>query len=116
MSSLVELERPGAHHSSPVFPPHLFRPGDIASIAEHSSTAAKGKKKEETGSKDIEGVVYKISDTKIVIAIRQNESSSEELDLPERCKVYVCAIYPRKLCLIPVLYSLKLANDATFER
>lgn len=93
MCSLVELERPGAHHASPVFPPHLFRPGDIASIAEHSSTAAKGKKKEETASKDIEGVVYKISDTKIVIAIRQNESSSEELDLPERCKVYVCAIY-----------------------
>lgn len=51
----------------------------------------KGKKAAKDGAaKDIEGVVFKVSDTKIVIAIRQNEASSEELELPERCKVYVC--------------------------
>ncbi|KDN46555.1 hypothetical protein RSAG8_04208, partial [Rhizoctonia solani AG-8 WAC10335] len=28
--SLIELERPSAYHTLPNFPPHTFRPGDIA--------------------------------------------------------------------------------------
>lgn len=103
--SLIELERPSAHHATPEFPPHLFRPGDIAAIAEHSTTTTgKGKKpaKDSLASKDIEGVVYKVSDQKIVIAVKQNDSTSEELDLPERCKVYVT--------MIPFLHSIHLLS------
>ncbi|KAG6899406.1 hypothetical protein C0993_010517 [Termitomyces sp. T159_Od127] len=46
----------------------------------------------------LEGVVYKISDTRIVIAVDSSDSSSENLDLPERCRV------------------VKLANSVTYDR
>ncbi|KAA1474386.1 P-loop containing nucleoside triphosphate hydrolase protein [Dentipellis sp. KUC8613] len=104
--TLVELERPTAYHTSPIFPPHTLRPGDLARIEENvSSTGAprKSAKKGKTGSEGksnqgAEGVVYKVSDTRIVIAVEPSESSSEDLDLPERCRV------------------LKLANSVTYDR
>ncbi|CAL1709626.1 unnamed protein product [Somion occarium] len=48
-------------------------------------------------SKAPEGVVYKVTDVRIVIAIDTSDSS-EELDLPDRCRV------------------LKLANSVTYDR
>ncbi|KAF8186355.1 P-loop containing nucleoside triphosphate hydrolase protein, partial [Pholiota molesta] len=99
--TLVELDRPSAYHTSPIFPPHNLRPGDLARIEAHvSSTAATKKPKATTTTKgsQAEGVVYKVSDTRIVIAVDSSESSSEELDLPERCRV------------------LKLANSITYDR
>lgn len=101
---MVELERPTAYNSSPLFPPHTFRPGDIARIEEHVSTGstkktAKGKKPTDAkSSRSAEGVVYKVSDVRIVIALNASESSSEDLDLPDRCRV------------------VKLANSVTFDR
>ncbi|KAF9467175.1 AAA domain-containing protein [Collybia nuda] len=102
--TLVELERPTAYHSSPTFPPHTFRPGDLARIeANVSGSNVKRAKKNVSGSEKTkavqpEGVVYKVSDTRIVIAIEPSESGSEDLDLPERCRV------------------LKLANSVTYDR
>ncbi|KII91711.1 hypothetical protein PLICRDRAFT_173519 [Plicaturopsis crispa FD-325 SS-3] len=103
--TLVELERPAAYHSSVIFPPHTFRPGDLARIEENVTTSANGatKKKKtstiDTKSNNAEGVVYKVSDTRIIIAVDPSTSSnSEELDLPERCRV------------------LKLANSVTYDR
>ncbi|EJU01057.1 P-loop containing nucleoside triphosphate hydrolase protein [Dacryopinax primogenitus] len=107
--SLVELERPTAYHTSPIFfSPHTFRPGDLARIDQHVVSSArkpiKGKKATngETGEtgKAVEGVVYRVSDTKIVIAIDGDRGAqeSEDLDLPERCRV------------------LKLANTVTYDR
>ncbi|KAL6306936.1 AAA domain-containing protein [Sparassis latifolia] len=104
--TLLELERPTAYHSTPLFPPHTFRPGDLARIEENISTSsankktAKGKK---SGSSEtqrgtgVEGVVYKVSDTRVVIAI-DAESGGDDLDLPERSRL------------------LKLANSATYDR
>ncbi|KAF8128688.1 AAA domain-containing protein [Boletus edulis] len=106
--TLVELERPSAYHSSPLFPPHTFRPGDLARIEENVSTtqkktSSKGKKVQSTaidtkGPTPPEGVVYKVTDTRIVIAVGTPESGDAELDLPERCRV------------------VKLANSVTYDR
>ncbi|KAJ1301038.1 hypothetical protein OPQ81_003459 [Rhizoctonia solani] len=104
--SLIELERPSAYHTSPNFPPHTFRPGDIARI-EPNVTSTSGKrgarssKKQALTSGDIdtqasvEGVVYKVSDTRIVVSV---EAESQDIELPERCRV------------------VKLANSVTFDR
>lgn len=108
--SLIELERPAAHHTSTSFPPHSFRPGDLARIDEGStssqaprSKAAKAKpgaSKDKGESTGTEGVVYKVSSTKIIIAVDapKSDSKSDELDIPEHCWV------------------VKLANTVTFDR
>ncbi|KIK46042.1 hypothetical protein CY34DRAFT_464858 [Suillus luteus UH-Slu-Lm8-n1] len=105
--TLVELERPTAFHTSQSFPPHNFRPGDLARIEDNASsnTAAKKTAKSKKTASAIaesshatEGVVYKVSDTRIVIAVDPSDSGSDDLDLPERCRV------------------LKMANSVTYDR
>ncbi|EIW79810.1 P-loop containing nucleoside triphosphate hydrolase protein [Coniophora puteana RWD-64-598 SS2] len=109
--TLVELERPSAWHTDAVFPPHSFRPGDIARIEENAAgsggkKAPKGKKTGAGGGtgggeksmKAIEGVVYKVTDTRIVIALDPSETSSEDAEIPECARV------------------VKLANSVTYDR
>ncbi|CAA7266201.1 unnamed protein product [Cyclocybe aegerita] len=101
--TLVELERPTAYHSTPVFPPHTFRPGDLARIEANVTSTGPTKKPKmsvpaESKGAQTEGVVYKVSDTRIVVAVDASESNSEDLDLPERCRV------------------VKLANSVTYDR
>ncbi|KAG2073937.1 DNA helicase [Suillus decipiens] len=105
--TLVELERPTAFHTSQSFPPHNFRPGDLARIEENVSSSAAAKKSAKSkkaasagteSSRTTEGVVYKVSDTRIVIAVDPPDSRSDDLDLPERCQV------------------LKMANSVTYDR
>ncbi|KAF8065235.1 P-loop containing nucleoside triphosphate hydrolase protein [Lyophyllum atratum] len=100
--TLVELERPTAYHTNPAFPPHTIRAGDLARIeANVVANAAKKAKKtatEETKGSQPEGVVYKVSDTRIVIAVDSSDTAAEDLDLPERCRV------------------VKLANSVTYDR
>lgn len=114
---LVELERPSAHHATPNFPPHTFRSGDLAALldngADPSATTENGL---------LQGVVYKVSDTRIVLAISDgkkppapkptqdgqnkrdarsgdsNKVSGNDLDLPERIRL------------------VKVANESTFDR
>ena len=64
---LVELERPAAYHTSPVFPPHTFRNGDLARIEPNVTAAAKKPKKsapaagaEAKSQQQAEGVVYRV--------------------------------------------------------
>ncbi|KAI0374894.1 P-loop containing nucleoside triphosphate hydrolase protein [Pilatotrama ljubarskyi] len=105
--TLVELERPAAYHSTPIFPPHSLRPGDLARIEEHTASTAQkktAKPKKTAGTTDktrddgVEGVVYKVSDAKIVIAVDPPETSGEDLNIPERSRV------------------VKLANSVTYDR
>ncbi|KAJ7628342.1 P-loop containing nucleoside triphosphate hydrolase protein [Roridomyces roridus] len=103
--TLVELERPLAYHTSQIFPPHTLRPGDLARIEANVSAAGGSSKKasskksaESTASQAAEGVVYRVTDTRIVIAVNGSDSAAEDLDLPERCRV------------------LKLANSVTYDR
>ncbi|KAI0336542.1 P-loop containing nucleoside triphosphate hydrolase protein [Cubamyces sp. BRFM 1775] len=104
--TLIELERPTAYHTTPIFPPHSLRPGDLARIEEHTTatTQKKSAKPKKTGTSEkskedgIEGVVYKVSDTKIVLAADPPETGGEDLNLPDRCRV------------------VKLANSVTYDR
>ncbi|KAI0748127.1 P-loop containing nucleoside triphosphate hydrolase protein [Daedaleopsis nitida] len=105
--TMVELERPAAYHTSPIFPPHTLRPGDLARIEEYTGGAFAQKKNvkvkkvagpEKTKNDGIEGVVYKVTDTKVVVAVDPPETTGEDLDLPDRCRV------------------VKLANSVTYDR
>lgn len=115
---LVELERPSAHHMSPKFPPHTFRSGDLAAILDNGA--------DPQATNDtclLQGVVYKVSDARIVLALsddkkrgvpkdntqigqnkrdaRRGENdkvSGNNLDLPERIRL------------------VKVANESTFDR
>lgn len=67
--SLVELERPSAYHISQLFPPHTFRPGDIAKIEENVLSKKPLVKKKasamtavpsSSGSGGTEGVIFKV--------------------------------------------------------
>ncbi|KAJ7253012.1 P-loop containing nucleoside triphosphate hydrolase protein [Mycena haematopus] len=120
--TLVELERPTAYHTSPIFPPHSLRPGDLARIEANVSATGPSKKvaakrpAESKGSQQAEGVVYRVTDTRIVIAIGGSDSSSEDLDLPERCRVLKLAnsdekIAPEKSRLIQVLLALAVRSE-----
>lgn len=143
---LVELTRPSAYHSVPQFPPHSLRPGDLAQIEDHSTTPSNSnqnqsqnqsgkisKSKSKTSSSTstsrgtsdpIQGVVFKVTPTSIIIAASSsndrnktsqksdgkkdanrngngNKSSGQEekeLNLPERCRV------------------IKVANEVTYDR
>ncbi|KAJ7507151.1 AAA domain-containing protein [Mycena galericulata] len=92
--TLVELERPTAYHTSPIFPPHTIRPGDLARIEANVSSAGPSKKAATKKPAETKGSQAEA----IVIAIDGSDSSSEDLDLPERCRV------------------LKLANSVTYDR
>ncbi|WVN87678.1 uncharacterized protein L203_102864 [Cryptococcus depauperatus CBS 7841] len=93
--SLVELYRPLVYYTSPVLPPHTFRSGDPVRIEAHVSTTSKGKlKKDLEKESSVEGVIYRCSPEKIVVAVDE----SKEIDLPDRLRL------------------LKLANSVTFDR
>ncbi|KAF7800225.1 hypothetical protein EIP86_011472 [Pleurotus ostreatoroseus] len=89
--TLVELERSTALSSSPLFPPHTLRPGDLARIEEHAATSRKPAKNKKAGED-------KVSDMRIVIAVDSSETNNDDLDLPDRCRI------------------VKLANSVTFDR
>lgn len=115
---LVELERPSAHHATSNFPPHTFRSGDLAAVLDNG---AEPQATNENGL--LQGVVFKVTDTRIVLAISggkrsasttgstpggQNKRdartgddkklSGNELDLPERIRL------------------VKVANESTYDR
>ncbi|KAI5118949.1 hypothetical protein M0805_006295 [Coniferiporia weirii] len=103
--NLIELGRPPALGENAALPAHTFRPGDIGRVEAHSlsSRVSKSKKtiKPETsaGVADVEGVVYKVSDSRIVLAVDpKNRESSEDIDLPDMCRL------------------VKLANSVTHDR
>ncbi|CAD6584401.1 MAG: hypothetical protein TREMPRED_003834, partial [Tremellales sp. Tagirdzhanova-0007] len=97
--SLIELCRPLAYHTSSTLPSHTFRNGDPVRIEAHIATAginSKVKKKstEDDDAEATEGLVYKVSGEKVVVAV----DGAKEADLPERLRL------------------LKLANSVTFDR
>ena len=104
--SLVELERPAAFHTDVHFPPHTMRPGDVVVLEEHvpekrAAKSGKGASGERAGYSQ-RGVVYSVSDTRLTVAIDDNNKSGEEgqsdAGLPGSLRV------------------LKLMNEVTFDR
>ncbi|KAI0249793.1 P-loop containing nucleoside triphosphate hydrolase protein [Lactifluus subvellereus] len=120
--TLVELERPAAYHTITISPLIHFgarssqvvhtspdnenRPGDLASIEENVVSSGRSKKSAKPNSSSMrdkvqstmEGVVYKVSDSRIIIAIDLSHSDLSDFGLPERCRL------------------LKLANSITYDR
>lgn len=112
---MVELHRPTAYHSDANLPPNAFRSGDVVAIVDEaaagagestSGKASKGKASTSKGNKEaepIDGVVVKVLDTKIVVAISHRRKggstdAAEEDPLPTRCRL------------------VKVANEVTWER
>lgn len=106
--NLVELHRPTAYHNDVKFPPNTFRTGDVVVIVDEADSESGGKKaskKQAGATKDtdesIDGVVTRMTDTKIVIAIgskKKKGSSDGDSPLPTRCRV------------------VKVANEVTWDR
>lgn len=92
--TLIDLERPAHLHASTIFPPHSFRPGDLASVVDHAAGGTKGKGRAAKEVATIEGVVWKVLETKIVVALNRGRpgtegTKEEDTELPERIRLCV---------------------------
>ncbi|GAA5838714.1 hypothetical protein JCM11251_003270 [Rhodosporidiobolus azoricus] len=98
---LLELTRPSAYHTSSRFPPHDFRPGDLARVRQQGSGGGKKGKEDKKGKgkepeDGIDAVVYRVNAEKIVLAVEADDA--DEFVLPERISI------------------VKIANPTTFTR
>lgn len=108
--TLVELERPSAYHVDPAFPPHGLRTGDLVRVLEHAAVKASKKAKAgEEKSEGCDGVVFKVSETKIVVAVGRNESADDDFDLPERCRL--CVLLPLSSACVNTLTTQRQARQ-----
>ena len=116
---LVELERPPAYHVSPTYPPHDFRPGDVARLRQHGAGGAaggagkKGGKEDKGKGKDdggVDAVVYRTTATKITLAV---DEPPDDFILPDRIQMCV----PLLLCQVPApARADSVALPTTFVR
>ncbi|ORX59011.1 P-loop containing nucleoside triphosphate hydrolase protein [Hesseltinella vesiculosa] len=88
--SLIDLELGLTNKQATTFPTHKFSTGDIVGIDEYKKD--KPPKLQQTFS----GVIVRVSDTKITVALSQEEDLPPEVQ--ERCQI------------------VKLANNVTYER
>ncbi|KAF9183051.1 hypothetical protein BGZ50_004466 [Haplosporangium sp. Z 11] len=99
--SLVDLELSNATSTSPALPAHRLRVGDIVALEEHG-TGSKGKPMKATWKPKLDGVIFRITETTIVVAIKSKKEGENEEEIPkevqERCRL------------------IKLANNVTYER
>ncbi|BGP18100.1 hypothetical protein JCM10213_004750 [Rhodosporidiobolus nylandii] len=103
---LVELTRQAAYHAEASFPPHDFRPGDLARLRAQGGAGERGAAKKGGGKAEkgkgkeadagIDAVVYRVNASKIILAVNADEA--EDFVLPERCQI------------------VKVANPTTFTR
>ncbi|CED83037.1 DNA helicase [Phaffia rhodozyma] len=85
--SLVSLHRPSAFHTDPKLPSHGFRNGDPAKIVPQE-TVRKGKtskKPAEEEGKEVEGIIYKVTETIVILAVSVRDG--DDLEIPERCRL-----------------------------
>ncbi|KAK3830014.1 MAG: P-loop containing nucleoside triphosphate hydrolase protein [Linnemannia gamsii] len=99
--SLVDLELSNATSTSPTLPAHRLRVGDIVALEEHG-TGSKAKPMKATWKPKLDGVIFRITETTIVVAIKSRKEGENEEEIPkevqERCRL------------------IKLANNVTYER
>lgn len=88
--SLVDLELSNATSTSPSLPAHKLRVGDIVALEEHA-TGSKGKTMKSSDKPKLEGVVFRITETTIVVAIKNRREGGDEEEIPkevqERCRL-----------------------------
>lgn len=128
--TLVELERSLAHHQEGTFPPHGFRSGDSVSILGDAGGKGKSKGKKAAAEEEqgLEGVVWKVQETRIVVALGQsgraggqagNDKEKEDVEIPTNCRLYVPLLSPslsRRALTFAELPRLKLSNPSTYLR
>ncbi|KAF9111646.1 hypothetical protein BGX27_004626 [Mortierella sp. AM989] len=99
--SLVDLELSNATSISPALPAHRMRVGDIVALEEHG-TGSKGKPMKATWKPKLDGVIFRITESTIVVAIKSKKEGENEEEIPkevqERCRI------------------VKLANNVSYER
>ncbi|ORY76944.1 AAA domain-domain-containing protein [Leucosporidium creatinivorum] len=108
--TLVDLERSLAHHQDSTFPPHGFRSGDSVRLLGDAAGGAKskGKKKGDTATAGqgaeggLEGVVWKVQEKRIVIALGSAGKGANQDDEAEEVP--------------PNIRLLKLSNPTTYLR
>ncbi|KAL5497984.1 hypothetical protein ACEPAH_2915 [Sanghuangporus vaninii] len=103
--NLIELARSPAFATSQDAPlhPHTFRPGDLGrlekSVPAKAVTAKKDTRQRIQDAGLVEGVVYKVTDSRIILAADpQDRQGSEDFELPSACNL------------------IKLANNVTSDR
>lgn len=86
--SLIELELANPTFDPPTLPVHKIRTGDIVGLQEHASAkqGSGGKKVTQVsqeGPPQISGVVFRVTETRITIALSPDEEVPAEVQ--ERC-------------------------------
>lgn len=88
--SLVDLELSNATSTSPTLPPHRLRVGDIVALEEHG-TGSKAKPMKATWKPKLDGVIFRVTETTIVVAIKSRKEGENEEEIPkevqERCRL-----------------------------
>ncbi|KAF9580370.1 hypothetical protein BGW38_003017, partial [Lunasporangiospora selenospora] len=87
----VDLELSSATTTSPAIPAHKLRVGDIVALEEHGAGTKTKTMKSNERTRRLEGVVYRITESTIVVAIQNRKEGGDEEEIPkeiqERCRL-----------------------------
>lgn len=106
--TLLDLEPDTAIVADGKLPPHGVRQGDIVRVEVQPSGSATKKEKSDIKDAGVEGVVHRVFETKISVAINPAAASSSADDDPAAVD-RICTAGKR-------LWIVKLANEVTFNR
>ena len=90
---------PAIAGSNTDLPEHGIRTGDIVRVADQPKGDARKKERSESKAKGVEGVVTRVGERAIWVALGQGSSGDDDVDLPGG-----------------KLWLVKLANDVTYKR
>ncbi|KAI5776532.1 hypothetical protein EDC01DRAFT_451991 [Geopyxis carbonaria] len=104
--TVLEFEPDNAIISDGVFPAHGLRSGDVVRIAEQPGGSAKKKEKADMKDQGVEGVVHRVSEGKLTIAVASKKSGEDSDD----AGVEALVSSGKRL------WAVKLANEVTWRR
>jgi DNA polymerase alpha-associated DNA helicase A len=104
--TVLELEPDPALTTDGKFPAHGLRSGDIVRIEEQPGGAAKKKEKAELKERGVEGVVHRVSEGRLVVAVSGGKKSGDDDD----AGVEALVSSGKRL------WAVKMANEVTFRR
>lgn len=102
--TLLDLEADTAIVADGKLPPHGVRQGDIVRVEVQPSGSATRKEKSDIKDAGVEGVVHRVFETKVSVAINLSSSDDDSAAVDR-----ICTAGKR-------LWIVKLANEVTFNR
>jgi len=102
--TVLELEPDAALTSDGKFPTHGLRSGDLVRVEEQPSGAAKKREKAELQAKGVEGVVHRVSETRLVVAVGSRKRGDDDAG------VEALVTGGKRL------WAVKMANEVTHRR